>query len=207
MALAILEISGRTFGDETRPQPAAVESSPGMDSLDDKHTLAMGDRVSFRIVEDRDDGKPLMVTDTGELEIPNLGRVSAAGKTCRQLAREIKAALEINYYHHATVLIGVDTMSKMRGRVYLVGQIKLPGPQEIASDEVLTIGKSIVRAGGFGDFADRKKVRVFRKGSNGTNESLTIDVAQVLEKGRANLDVKLEPDDVIFIPSRLINFQ
>ena len=48
-----------------RAQTAATNS---MDALDDKHILAIGDRLSFRIEEDLDDPKPLVVTDSGDLE-------------------------------------------------------------------------------------------------------------------------------------------
>ncbi len=37
-------------------------SSNRMDSLDNKHRLALGDKLSFRIVEDEEDPKPLVVT-------------------------------------------------------------------------------------------------------------------------------------------------
>ena len=77
-----------------RPAGAAV--------LDDKHKLTIGDRLSFRIVEDEEDPKPLFVTDSGDLEVPYIGRVPAENKTCRQLAAEIKTALEKEYYYQAT---------------------------------------------------------------------------------------------------------
>ena len=92
--------------------------------------MAIGDHLSFRIVEDEEDPKPLLVTDSGDLEFPYIGRFPAVDKTCRQLARELKAELEKEYYYHATVIIAVDVMAKNRGRVYLVGPVRMPGPQE-----------------------------------------------------------------------------
>src|SRR5262249_48637282 len=92
-----------------------------VDALDDTHRLGIGDKVSFRIIEDKifedkDEPKPLYVTDSGELEIPYLGRVPVTGKTCLQLSGEIRAVLEQKYYYHATVLMGVDILNKTRGR-------------------------------------------------------------------------------------------
>ncbi len=131
-------------------------------ALDDRYRLAIGDRVSFRILEDEDEPKPLIVADSGDLEVPYIGRVPAENKTCRQLAAEVKAALEKDYYYHAAVIIAVDLMTKSHGRVYLVGAVRLPGPVELPTDEALTLSRAILRAGGFTDYADRKHVKVTR---------------------------------------------
>ena len=45
--------------------------------LDDQRRLGNGDRVSFRVVEDRKPPSQLVVADSGEMEVPLIGRVSA----------------------------------------------------------------------------------------------------------------------------------
>jgi polysaccharide export outer membrane protein len=186
----------------------ASSSTNSMESLDDKYRLAIGDRLSFRIVEDEDDPKPLFVTDSGELEVPYLGRFPAEGKTCRQIAYELKNELQKDYYYQATVIVAVDVMTKSRGKVYLVGPVRAPGPQDIPSDEVFTLSKAILRAGGFGDFADKHDVRVTRKGGPGStqDQNFTVDVGQILEKGKTQKDMVLEPGDFIYIPERSVRF-
>jgi polysaccharide export outer membrane protein len=179
-----------------------------MDALDDQHKLAIGDRLSFRIVEDEEDPKPLLVTDSGDLELPYLGRFPVVGRTCKQLARQLKAELEKEYYYQATVIIAVDVMTKSRGKVYLVGPVRMPGPQEIPSDEIFTLSKAILRAGSFGEYADKHKVRVTRKGgtAGGKDQVFIVDVAEILEKGKTESDLLLEPGDLIYVPERLIRF-
>jgi protein involved in polysaccharide export with SLBB domain len=157
-------------------------------------------------VEDEEDPKPLLVTDSGDLEFPYIGRFPAVDKTCRQLARELKAELEKEYYYHATVIIAVDVMAKNRGRVYLVGPVRMPGPQEIPSDEVFTLSKAILRAGGFTDYADKKNVRVTRKGVDNAEQILKVNVSEILDKGKTESDLKLEAGDLIVVPERLIRF-
>jgi polysaccharide export outer membrane protein len=183
-------------------------STNSMDALDDQHKLAIGDRLSYRIVEDEEDPKPIFVTDSGDLEVPLIGRLPAVNKTCKQLARDLKTELEKEYYYHATVIVAVDVMTKSRGKVYLVGPVRAPGPQEIPSDEVLTLSKAILRAGGFGDYAEKHKVRVTRKGgaAAGQDKVFTIDVAAILEQGKTESDLPLEPGDLIYVPERLIRF-
>lgn len=187
-----------------RPAPA---TSASMDALDDRQKLTIGDRVSFRIIEDKDEPKPLTISDTGELEVPYIGRVSAADKSCLALAREIKTELEKKYYYRATVIVAVDLFGKNRGKVYLVGQVRTSGPQDIPNDEAMTLTKTILRAGGFTDFADKKHVKVTRKRATGLEpESFTVDVSEIIEKGRLDKDVVLQSGDLVFVPARLVSF-
>ena len=187
---------------------AARISTNSMDALDDTYRLAIGDRISFRIEEDEDDPKPLTVTDSGDLEVPYIGRFSAAGKTCKELAQALKVELEKEYYYRATVIIAVDAMTKSRGIVYLVGAVRVPGPQDIPSDEVFTVSKAVLRAGGFTDYADKHGVKITHKGSTpgAADQSLTVDVGSILEKGKISSDVTLQAGDLIFVPERLVHF-
>ncbi|PYM02704.1 MAG: hypothetical protein DMF19_02060 [Verrucomicrobia bacterium] len=201
---------------ETSPSPAAAKALPpdlavtsavmrtnSMSVLDDKKRLGSNDYVSFRVVEDRDEeSQHLRVNDNGELEVPYVGLVPAKGRTCRELAYAIKAALEKEYYYHATVILAIERVSeKSRGRIYVYGSVKGQGPQEIPADESYTVSKAIIRAGGFGDFANKRKVKVTRR--NG--QDFTIDLKRVIEEGRTDEDMVLQPDDQIYVPQRLIN--
>jgi protein involved in polysaccharide export with SLBB domain len=180
--------------------------------LDDKHKLTIGDRLSFRIVEDEEDPKPIFVTDSGDIEVPYIGRVPAENKTCRQLAAEIKTALEKDYYYQATVILAVDLMTKSHGRVYLVGAVRLPGPVELPGDEVLTLSRAILRAGGFTDYAKKDKVVVTRDTADkeaagkDSKKTFTVDVGTIFDKQKTEMDMPLESGDLIYVPDRLVHF-
>src|SRR6476469_3989036 len=147
------------------PTTSTVMKTNSMSVLDDKKRLGSNDYVSFRVVEDRDnESQHLRVNDNGELEVPYVGLVPASGRTCRELAYSVKGLLEREYYYHATVILAVDRVSeKSRGKIYVYGNVKGQGPQEILSDETYTVSKAIIRAGGFVDIADKRKVNVTRK--------------------------------------------
>src|ERR1700712_115215 len=142
------------------PTTSTVMRTNSMNVLDDRTRLGSNDFVSFRVVEDRDnESQRLRVNDNGQLEVPYVGLVQAAGKTSKELAYNVKTALEKEYYYHATVIIAVDHVSeKSRGKVYVYGSVKGQGPQEIPPDETYTVSKAVIRAGGFGDFANKRKV-------------------------------------------------
>jgi protein involved in polysaccharide export with SLBB domain len=180
--------------------------------LDDKYKLADGDVLSIRILEDEDDPKEghrsFQVTDSGDIEAPYIGRVAAENKTCRGLAAELKTELEKEYYYQATVVIAVDVKTKRHGRVYLAGAVRLAGPVDLPSDEVLTLSKAILRAGSFTDYADRRHVKLTREDATTKDDKKTfiVDVGEILDKGRIDKDLVLESGDLIFVPDRLVRF-
>lgn len=191
----------------TRAGMAPVSSTVSMDVLDSGRPLNRGDVVNFRIVEDRDPAVSLQVTDSGDLEVPYIGRVHATGKSPRALAYEIKGLLEREYYHNATVIIGLDQEGQRSpGRIYVTGAVNGAGPQDIPPNEKFTVSKAILRAGGFSDFSNQRKVKLTRANANGSTQTMIIDVKEIIEKGRQDLDVVVQPNDFIVVPERMINF-
>ena len=186
------------------PTTSTVMRTNSMSVLDDKKRLGPNDYVSLRVVEDREnESQHLRVNDNGELEVPYVGLVPASGRTCRELAYSVKGLLEREYYYHATVILAVDRVSeKSRGKVYVYGNVKGQGPQEIPADETYTVSKAIIRAGGFGDFANKRKVRVTRK----DGKVFEIDLKRVIEQGHTDEDIVLQADDQVHVPPRTWNF-
>jgi len=188
------------------PTPQTVVYSSG-DSLDDKRKLTIGDHISYRVIEDKNPAVSLVVTDAGDIEVPLLGRVAAAGKTCRELAQEMKPVLEKTYFYTATVIVALDMESqKSPGRVYVTGMVTGPGPQDIPPNEVYTLSKAITRAGGVAQFGNEHRVKIMRKDADGTTLNMEVDVGQILDKGRIDKDPVLQPNDFIVVPRKLINF-
>jgi protein involved in polysaccharide export with SLBB domain len=188
---------------EARLKSALVE----MDRLDTNLKLAIGDQLSFRIKEDREE-KPrqLLVTDSGEIELPYIGRHRVVDKSCKEAALEIKKRLEENYYYCATVLISVDQYTRSKGTVMVTGFVRTPGELQIAQGETMTISKAILKAGGFSEWAKQDKVRVTRADVSGNKQEFTVDVLEILEKGRTEKDIPILPGDRIYVPQSFIKF-
>jgi len=186
------------------PTTSTVMRTNSMTVLDDKKRLGSNDYVSFRVVEDRDnESQHLRVNDNGELEVPYVGLVPPSGRTCKELAYSVKALLEREYYYHATVILAVDRVSeKARGKIYVYGNVKVQAPREIPADEIYTVSKAIIRAGGFGDFANKRKVRVTRK----DGKVFEVDLKRVIEQGHTDEDLVLQADDQVHVPPRTWNF-
>ena len=182
--------------------PAARAAFPPSRELDNQHKLRSGDKLSFRVAEDGEEAKALVVTDSGEIELPyGFGRFTAAGKTCRILAQEIKIALEKDYYKRATVQLAIDTYNSVRGKAYVSGQVSKPGPVNIPVDAALKLSQAILLAGPPTQWAKLSTVKVVRQVGKDT-QTMIIDVDAILNKGRLERDITLEPDDLVIVPER-----
>ena len=90
-----------------------------------------------------------------------------------------------------------------RGQVSIAGNVAQVGNYPIPLDRELTVKDVIVQAK-FGDFADKRRVKLFRKGEKG--EPIEIDMVKVLETGEEEMNPVLQDGDHIFVPKRLFNF-
>jgi protein involved in polysaccharide export with SLBB domain len=197
-----------TTGKEPQNYSAAstVGITTSMDALNDTVKLNNGDILSYRVVEDGKDPIPVRIGDSGDVEAPLIGRVEATGKTCRQLAYDIKAQLEKSYYKRATVILGIDTFGgKSKGKVTLMGDVRLQGEMDIPSDESFTVAKVILRAGGLGDFADMRKIKLIRK-IGPDYKTFILDMKPIFKDGKLEKDPPVEPGDTIIVPEKLWNF-
>jgi protein involved in polysaccharide export with SLBB domain len=183
------------------------ETVKALESLNDHQKLGPGDKITYRVVEDEDEPRSLTVTDSGDLEVPYYGLVHAAGKTSLQLAQEIKALLEKQLYYQATVVIAIEVVNKTRvsGKVYVTGQVRNSGGYEIPAGENFTVSKAILSAGGFSDFSDKKNVRLVRKTASG-EQTFVINVLDIWNKSALAKDLVVQPDDLIVVPARLVNY-
>jgi protein involved in polysaccharide export with SLBB domain len=208
--------------------PVAAGMLTSMAALDDKISLQPGDRISFRVIEDKDVAVPRIVTDTGEVDFPYIGRVKVEGQTCHQVAVELKRLLEVDYYKRATVIVGLDVIAdrdkdkpKTSDVAWVVGQVHQVGPQDLSKERPMTVSQIILRAGGFGDFADQRKVKVIHRSSlspaptaqtsdipedvSDAKDVEVVDIKAVFD-GQSAVDPVVKPNDYIIVPKRLVNF-
>jgi protein involved in polysaccharide export with SLBB domain len=195
-------------------QPYSTYTQPETGALgapDPTKPLGRGDIVTFSIAQDREQPQIMRVTDTGELDFsffPKIGRISVVGRNCAEVAAELKRKLEADYYNVADVTLGINQVNHLdsRGKVYITGNVRIPGPQDLPSSERTMVSTAIIRAGGFDKFANGHKVQVTRKDKNGNPERFTVDVKLIIERGRLDKDMELQDGDYINVPQNVVNF-
>jgi polysaccharide export outer membrane protein len=116
----------------------------------------------------------------------------ADGKTRGELEKEIRARYVPDYFKYLTVTVKRDVNTQW---YYINGEVKSPARQIYASR--ITVLKTIASAGGFTDFANRKKVRLTRL----DGRTMTVNCRKALENPA--LDLEVYPGDTVHVPRRL----
>ena len=204
--LPLIAVALVSLGNTGRSQTVSTGSTKATNQLDDTTLLRVGDILSYRVLEDDESPVMLTVNDSGQIQVPYLGSVTVLNKTPRMVAAEIHQGLENSVYRKATVFISLETKSgRSPGRVFITGEVNHQISVELRPNQEMTLMQAIVEAGGFSDFANKRKVRVIRKAA-GASKPTVVDVTKIINQGRTDLDIALQPGDVILVPVRLINF-
>jgi polysaccharide biosynthesis/export protein len=84
--------------------------------------------------------------------------------------------------------------------VYVNGEVKAPGAVKYSGD--LTILKALTQVGGLTPLAAGGRVDVLR-GNAEKKERIRVDVDKMMRSPDENPDIRLQPNDIIFVPQRL----
>ncbi|ACI18334.1 SLBB domain-containing protein [Dictyoglomus thermophilum] len=90
---------------------------------------------------------------------------------------------------------------ELRRLVYVLGQVNNPAAYEYREGRKLT--EYISMAGGFKDRADLSRIAIVRE-INGETKVIPINVNEIVNKGRSDLDITIEENDIIFVPEVFI---
>jgi polysaccharide export outer membrane protein len=186
----------------TPATPASgVNSQPGTPAIQaEPYTLGTGDRIAVTIANVPEFSGQYQIQVDGTIDLPVIGSVSVWGMTVRQAT-----ALLTERYTKAEVLrdpsITVSLLTINQLRIALSGEISRPGSYNIApSDGKLpTLTEAIQRAGGITELADLRRVKLVRSRRSGADETLQIDLWELLRSGDLRQDITLRDGDSIVI--------
>ena len=159
--------------------------------------ILTGDRltVEFSDVNPAPPATVQIVREDGSITLPSLTsdtiEVKAAGKTKGELQDEIRKLYVPRFFRRLTVSVKADDRF-----FYVGGEVRLPARQPYIGQ--MTVLKAIQSAGGFTDFADRKRVEVTRQNGH-------VDIINCVKaRKQPKLDLPIYPGDLINVPRRLV---
>lgn len=138
------------------------------------------------------------VDASGNLQMPLIGTVQAAGRTPDELASDIAAALGREYLRNPQVSVTVAEAASQK--VTVDGAVTKPGVYVMRGRTTLL--QAIAMAEGPSRIADLKQVAIFRDGPNGRMVAL-FDLAQI-RSGRMQ-DPNLQGNDVVIVDTSRLN--
>jgi protein involved in polysaccharide export with SLBB domain len=164
--------------------------------------------ISIQILEDKRDAVQQRVAVTGEIQVPYLGLMKAAGKTCAELAEETRKQLEPTYFSKATVVIRIDDkLTSPKGRttlcpgpptIAILGNVVKSGKYDLPSNKDTTVSAELARAGGHNSGKEVPKIKLVRTTPQG-EKTIVVNTHAVLVEKKAEYDLVLRPGDVMIV--------
>ena len=149
------------------------------------YRLATGDKLRIEVYKDAQLSQALQVRPDGKVTLPLVGDIVAAGRTSNELRDAIAKSLT-EYMENPTVTVIVTETTPQV--VYVTGEVIKPGQYTIGTGQ-FNILQALAMAGGLTDFANRKDIRVLRKGPSGM-QTLKFNYKDALESTREPLQLR-----------------
>ncbi|MER9228554.1 polysaccharide export protein [Mesorhizobium sp. M0664] len=120
--------------------------------------LSPNDVLEVNVFQVDNLNRTVQVDSGGQISLPLIGTITAAGKTVRQLEQEIETAYGAKYLQSPDVTIFVK--ESIGQRITVDGEVNKAGIYPVSSNSSLI--DAIALAGGFNTVGDAKKVFVYR---------------------------------------------
>ena len=127
----------------------------------------------------------------GMAVVPHIGAVRLAGYTLEEAKRVLKAQFD-RYFTDYSMNLSTGGLRSLT--VYVTGDVKQPGAYTISSFSTLV--NALIASGGPSDSGSLRRVELKRGGKT----IRVFDMYDLLLKGDKSNDVRLLPEDVVFVP-------
>jgi polysaccharide biosynthesis/export protein len=176
---------------ETRaPRPVGTSGT----STANDYRLAAGDKLRIEIYKDTQLSQSLQIRPDGKITLPLVGDVAAAGRTSTELRDAIGVALDDYIKNPVVTVIVLEAMPQV---VFVTGEVNKPGPVPLINGRISVI-QALAVAGGFTDFANRKDIRILRKGAGGM-QTLRFNYKDALDEEKMREPPALQAGDTVIV--------
>lgn len=173
-----------TTGDTTGP--SGSRSGPAGPVV-----LGAGDTIRLTFAGAPELNGAQKIRSDGKISLAMVGEATAAGRTLPQLQNELTALYKAQLQNPAVVV----TLELSGNAVIISGEVAAPGRKVF--DRPTTLLEAIMEAGGFTEFANKRKVRITRV-EGGQYRTETVDMSGAL-KGESAQVVYVRGGDIITV--------
>jgi polysaccharide export outer membrane protein len=178
-------------------EPAKMAAPPtnptiGAAAADNVYVIGLEDQITITVWGDNRLSASFTVRPDGRISMNLIGELMAAGRTPRQLATDIENQLkQKEILKRPQVNVEIRTV---QSRKYMInGEILKPGSSLLLGPT--TVLDALVNAGGFKDFANRKRIQILRG-----PQRFRFNWNEVIKGKNLKQNILLEPGDLIIVP-------
>ena len=156
------------------------------------YVVGPGDQLNVQLFGSQNRTLRLIVGRDGRINLPEIGPVNVAGRTFQQVAQDLEQRVSRQMLGvRASVGMG-DTRSI---RVFVMGEANRPGSYTVSG--LATITSALYASGGVKPIGSLRNIQLKRQGA----VVRRLDLYDLLLRGDTSDDTRLQPGDVIFIPT------
>ena len=159
-----------------------------------EYVIGPNDSLSVLFWRDKDMSTDVMVRPDGNITLPLLNDIHAAGLTPDQLRERILVEAR-RYIEDPSPTVVVKEINSRK--VFITGQVEKPGTYPISGPT--TVLQLIAIAGGLREFADGKNILVMRT-ENGRQVAYSFDYRELLKRKNLRQNIDLKPGDTVVVP-------
>ena len=198
--IAVLALSACSSGPRITKgeMPAAVVEVE--DVVLDEYQVGVGDSLSINVWRNPDLSVQVVVLPDGNISVPLVGDVRAAGSTTEALGDTISNALN-DFIREPEVSVSVlsAASSEYLQRVRITGAVN--SQLSINYRRGMTVLDVVLLAGGLSPYANGNKAALYRY-QNDEVKVFRIKLEDILAKGRLETNYPVMPADVITVPEK-----
>ncbi len=194
-------MSGQTVSNArpgAKSESVRASSAPRAD-----YVLQPQDVLRVHVFQEDEINKGGMVSISQEstVNLPLIQSVSLKGLTVRQAEEKIRALYNKDYLVDPQVTVFVEKYAERS--VNVVGAVNNAGRIPFPQERGLSILSALSLAGGHSRLANLKAVKLTRINPDGEPKTMSIDVDAIM-KGGERENIMLQPDDLVFVPERIL---
>jgi polysaccharide biosynthesis/export protein len=187
--------------------PPKTPSTSIQTPLDTNYSLGGGDRIRVNVFEVPEYTGEYQIPPGGAINLPLIGSVSVLGLTSEQAADEI-ARRYARFLKRP--LISVNLLSPRPINVFVAGEVTRPGAYTLslsggAGDnpgvQYPTVLAALTTAQGVTLAADVSQVQLRRKIGRSSEQTVTVNLKELIQTGRLSQDITLRDGDTIVVPT------
>jgi polysaccharide export outer membrane protein len=178
------------------PAPITAHEVISVDTLqrgsnDPVYRLGNGDRLAINVFgEPGMENLVVQVDGAGEIQLPMVERVQAAGLSVNELQDLLKEEYAGHFIDPWVVVQLEEALSRP---LYLLGEFNSPGIVHMTSD--MNVIQALGAGKGLSERAYTRGARLIRD-----DQIVAVDINSLLNRGRMDQNVWLQPNDTIFVP-------
>ncbi len=192
--------------EESKPELLAANGIPFSEDpsqKDKSYVLQIDDKLSLSVWNHNDlsvgsvfseynsnevYGKWLLINKQGEVALPQLGRVSLAGFSIVEAETKLTESLR------QWIVDPIVVIKVLNREISVLGEVNSPG-KILLEKERNTLQEVLAMAGGLGEFADSRKLKLVRG-----EKEIKINLTKL--NGQELSNIEIQSDDFIYVPAQ-----